>query len=1053
MSFVSPDQFDSFFSALHGHTPYPWQQRLAAQAATGTWPAAADLPTGTGKTACIDIAIFALACQASYPSSVRTAPKRIFFCVNRRVIVDEAFERAQRIAVSIRAAENPRSNAPTILREVAAALRGVAGTRAGEGSPPLDVLELRGGIYRDNRWARSLTQPTVICTTVDQLGSRLLFRGYGVSPSAAPIQAALIAYDSLVLLDEAHISQPFLQTLERVRGYLASPKWALHDIGIQPTLIMPMTATPSSDVDVDSVLRLTEADRSVTALQRRLSATKPARLSETKDLARSAADAAITAANGQPRSIGIIVNRVATAKQIYQQLRETQQAAAGKKAKIAEDAVIELVIGSMRAVDRVAQASRLRELVGPQRPATTEQPCIVIATQSLEVGADYDFDALITECASLDALRQRFGRLNRAGRPIDTDAVILIDKKAVKPDNKLDDDKPLDPIYGNALTRTWNWLSLVAMADQAPTSPTCVVDFGIDALGRTLREHGEHGRIPLDLLAPSACHNAPIMLPAYVDLWSQTSKRPEPDPDVSLFIHGAQRVEPDIQVCWRSDLLEDERMDPDAHWCDVVAMLPPSAAECMTVPLSRARRWLTEQDKEFADEGDLLGQASLPQPDRQRDRHQTIATPVRGVLWRGMANSTLLTSPAALRPGDTLVLPTNCGGWNQLGHIPDSSTLRKIGVDREAETTVDVAEHAFTEAHDRIAVRLHPALGCSFPRNDTIRELLKRADDVDEPPTLAEWRSLLETAAESLASHPRWQQTLSTLADPWTGLVVERYPNGRGVVMTSRKRLGQNTAWHVPVADDGDDQTARITRREGVLLIPHLRHVASELNKTLGQLSLQGVHEALRCAVNLHDLGKADERFQALLCRSDRTDAWIHAGADGAVLAKSDSVPLTPAEREAARLRAGMPAGFRHEMLSMQLAERYPRLPQEPALRDLTLHLIAAHHGYARPFAPVVIDDHPPDVAVNAPDVDPDGIPASPAHQLSLTSSDRQAHPPHRLDSGVAERFWSLTRRFGWWGLAFLEAVVRLADQQGSAAEDAGKYDAADQSEPAEVTS
>ena len=74
---------------------------------------------------------------------------------------------------------------------------------------PLTAHLLRGGMYRSEAWRRDPLQPMVVASTVDQVGSRLLFRPYGGGSRNAPIMAGLIANDSLIFLDEAHCAQPF----------------------------------------------------------------------------------------------------------------------------------------------------------------------------------------------------------------------------------------------------------------------------------------------------------------------------------------------------------------------------------------------------------------------------------------------------------------------------------------------------------------------------------------------------------------------------------------------------------------------------------------------------------------------------------------------------------------------------------------------------------------------------------------------------------------------------------------------------------------------------
>jgi CRISPR-associated endonuclease/helicase Cas3 len=512
------------------------------------------------------------------------------------------------------------------------------------------------------------------------------------------------------------------------------------------------------------------------------------------------------------------------------------------------------------------------------------------------------------------------------------------------------------------------------------------------------------------------------MLPAYVDFWCQTSPRPTPDPDVSLFIHGLQSGEPDVQVCWRADLNEGS-FDKEKWWRDIVGLLPPTSAECMSVPISRLRRWLTD-DSDNAGQGDLLGTRDLTtETDESKQtkekQEKRLNTARAGVLWRGAAEgkSGIIRSPQDLRPGDTLVLPASAAGWNELGHAPNATP-----------ETIDVAETAFLEARDRAVLRLHPALKAGPPDSATTPELLDRISNSEEPLSQHDLRRLLRQAADNLEpDHPDRSKLCRHLADPNFGLLRESYPDGLGSVLTTRRRVESATSWYLPVADEGEDERCRTLRKNPVSLRDHTEHVREEVLRTVGKLPLDDLADAYRLAAQLHDLGKADERFQAMLRRTDRTDAWLLVGLDAALLAKSDGVPQTPQQRKQARERAGLPEGFRHEMFSVQIAEHGKLIADDNERRAIILHLIAAHHGYARPFAPIVMDTKPPGVTVNG---------------VTLSGSARSEVPPHRIDSGIAERFWKLTRWYGWWGLAYLEAVLRLADQQASADEDAGLFEA-----------
>jgi CRISPR-associated endonuclease/helicase Cas3 len=928
MSDLTAADFGAFFRELHGYGPFPWQSRLAEQVCGGGWPKVIDLPTASGKTACIDIALFALAVRG------KDAPRRIFFVVDRRVIADEAFARAEKIAKKLRGAEGSSK-----LGEFAKRLKALGGDAA----CALKTTVLRGGTYRDETWLESPMQPAVIASTVDQVGSRLLFRGYGMRSTTWPLHAGMIGNDALIFLDEAHCSNAFAETLKRVEQF-RGPKWA--EIPIErPFHFVQMTATPAGGAT--KRFGIEAEDREDQVLRKRLRATKPTRLilaaSKMDDFEKLAdtlvAQARDLAKETAAKRVAVIVNRVQTAKLVFERLNEAAT----------------LVIGRMRPLDRdeLNQKSLTPLKSGEPRGSDVQ---FVVATQCLEVGADLDFDVVVSECASIDALLQRFGRLDRLGEWGKARGAIVAGAWQLKGDS--------DAVYGDALKESWEWLNQQVVDG--------VVEMGIEAadgdaptIGQRLKEENAQTarrlRMENDLF--------PTLLPSHLDALVQTGPSPAVDPEVELFLHGKRAGAADAQVVWRADLDTDGK-----YWGRILELCPPCSAETMPVQFVKLRKWLSDGGKRLvvAGEADLEGTWTDLADDEDRDRRRKQrAVSVVAFVWREGKDWTRLNWTWQLRPGDTVVLREDDGGWEDFGHIPEGA--RK-----------DIGDAARFQLRRRVYLRLHPRLiERNWPESEKRAELLKLV--VREDLELSELMHMLTHYPDG--DVPKAELEILRSSVSWRKRQLVAYPDGKGYVLAGSL---------------GDTKKAD-QRPTG--LKKHLQEVAECAEWHTMEFLPGDLRFAIKRASEMHDYGKVDPRFQAWL-RGGDVLAERYAPE---LIAKSGRWGL-PRQKS-----VGLPKNFRHELLSLLFAEK--KLGSKIEQRDLILHLIGSHHGVCRPFAPLVVDE-------GAQCVEWDGV--------QVCRDERLAGAAHKLESGVAERFWDLTRRFGWWGLAYLEGLVRLADWKAS---------------------
>jgi CRISPR-associated endonuclease/helicase Cas3 len=102
------------------------------------------------------------------------------------------------------------------------------------------------------------------------------------------------------------------------------------------------------------------------------------------------------------KSVLVVCNLVARAQEVYGVLSEQLEA---------EGVKVELLHGRFNMRDRSYKEQLVRDSAG--RDETKRRPIVLVATQAVEVSLDIDLDTIYTDPAPLEALVQRFGRINR----------------------------------------------------------------------------------------------------------------------------------------------------------------------------------------------------------------------------------------------------------------------------------------------------------------------------------------------------------------------------------------------------------------------------------------------------------------------------------------------------------------------------------------------------------------------------------------------------------------------------------------------------------------
>lgn len=517
---ITRDEFGEFFASLNGgYAPFSWQEEVLDHICEhGVWPERINAPTGSGKSSVVDIHLFANALTAV--GAAPRVPRRLCVTVGRRALVDSQATRADMILDCLKKALTDESAEQDILRRVAEALQSFQTRNDEKGRAPFEVGHIRGELSNRTLPVTDISACAIIAATPDMYGSRALFRGYGRTKAARPRETALLAMDTVMVLDEAHMNRQLLHTTQRI----AELQKREVNLGIPTLQVVETTATPSTEdsesttlgVDIEALDSPNDKELRKRVHSHKELVLRPIDKWDGKPGNAATVNAAVDAIKDflahreagedskEAHTVGCIVNHVRTAISIKEALAKD----------LAKDEV-QLLVGRMRPSDLEKLQNKHRELFTTEGDKSVK---VVVATQTLEVGIDVDFADLVTELAPASSLAQRFGRVNRLGHRTDSKVVVI------RPASGDLVKKDAPPYKAVDLSNAYGWLEALNGTENPSVNPAAMVKNPPvqSSPERLLYQRPERS----DLLE-----------------FSRTDENPYDEPDLDLWLHDSLDAE------------------------------------------------------------------------------------------------------------------------------------------------------------------------------------------------------------------------------------------------------------------------------------------------------------------------------------------------------------------------------------------------------------------------------------------------------------------------------------------------------------------------------